>query len=150
MGDQWASRLQKLTRDECMELLRSQLHLGRVGYVVEGVPVILPVNFMVDGESVVFVTARGSKLSWLSTRSRVAFEVDAGRPLDESGWSVLVHGTAHEVTNPDELEALRQGPLHSWAVSPDEHWVRISLDEISGRRLRRRVREVGPDDEAGD
>jgi uncharacterized protein len=150
MGDQWASRLQKLTRDECMELLRSQLHLGRVGYVVEGVPVILPVNFMVDGESVVFVTARGSKLSWLSTRSRVAFEVDVGRPFDESGWSVLVHGTAHEVTDPDELAALRQGPLHSWAVSPDEHWVRISLDEISGRRLRRRVRKVGRDAETED
>jgi len=150
MGDQWESRLQKLTRDECVELLRSQLRLGRIGYVVEGVPVILPVNFVVDGESVVFVTARGSKLSWLSTHSRVAFEVDLGRPLDESGWSVLIHGTAHEVTDPVELEALRQGPLHSWAVSPDEHWVRISLDQISGRRLRRRVREVGPDAEAGD
>jgi nitroimidazol reductase NimA-like FMN-containing flavoprotein (pyridoxamine 5'-phosphate oxidase superfamily) len=150
MGDQWASRLQKLTRDECLELLRSQLHLGRVGYVVDGAPVILPVNFVVDGESVVFVTTRGSKLSWLSTHSRVAFEVDLGRPLDESGWSVLIHGTAYEVTDPAELEALRQGPLHSWAVSPDEHWVRISLDQISGRRLRRRVREVGPDAEAGD
>lgn len=150
MGDQWESRLQKLTRDECMELLRGQLLLGRIGYVVEGVPVILPVNFAVDGESVVFVTARGSKLSWLSNHARVAFEVDVGRPLDESGWSVLIHGTAHEVADPVELEALRQGPLHSWAVSPAEHWVRISLDEISGRRLRRRVREVGPDAEAAD
>jgi nitroimidazol reductase NimA-like FMN-containing flavoprotein (pyridoxamine 5'-phosphate oxidase superfamily) len=150
MGDQWEGRLQKLTRGECMELLRSKLHLGRVGYVIEGVPVILPVNFVVDGESVVFVTAKGSKLSWLSNHSRVAFEADRGRPLDESGWSVLVHGSAQEVTDEAELETLRQGPLHSWAVPAGEHWVRISLDEISGRRLRRRVREVGSDAEPGD
>jgi uncharacterized protein len=150
MGDQWESRLHKLSRAECIELLRSHLHLGRIGYVIDGLPVILPVNFVVDGESVVFVTAKGSKLSWLSNHMRVAFQADHGRRLDESGWSVLVHGTAQEVTDPAELEMLRQGPLHSWAVAPGEHWIRISLDEISGRRLARRVREVGSDVDVGD
>jgi nitroimidazol reductase NimA-like FMN-containing flavoprotein (pyridoxamine 5'-phosphate oxidase superfamily) len=150
MGDQWESRLHKLNRAECIELLRSHPDLGRIGYVIDGVPVILPVNFVVDAESVVFVTARGSKLSWLSSHTRVAFQVDHGRRLDESGWSVLVHGTAQEVTDSAELEALRRGPLHSWAVASGEHWVRISLDEISGRRLARRVREVGSDVEVGD
>ena len=37
MGDQWESRLQKLSRARCLELLRSQLHLGRIGYVIDGV-----------------------------------------------------------------------------------------------------------------
>lgn len=143
MGDQWESRLQKLNRAECIELLRSELRLGRIGYVVDGLPMIVPVNFAVDGESVVFVTAAGSKLSWLSTHTRVAFQVDHGRPLDESGWSVLVHGTAQEVTDPAELELLRGGPLHSWAVAAGEHYVRVTIAEVSGRRLARRVREVG-------
>jgi uncharacterized protein len=150
MGDQWDSRLHKLNRGECIELLRSHPDLGRIGYVIDGVPVILPVNFVVDGESVVFVTARGSKLSWLRNHTRVAFQVDHGRRLDESGWSVLVHGTAQEVTDSAELESLRRGPLHSWAIASGEHWVRISLDEISGRRLARRVREVGSAAEVGD
>jgi nitroimidazol reductase NimA-like FMN-containing flavoprotein (pyridoxamine 5'-phosphate oxidase superfamily) len=143
MDDQWGGRLHKLSRDECVELLRGHRHLGRIGYVVDGVPVIVPVSFAVDGESVVFVTARGSKLSWLSNHRRVAFEVDHGRPLDESGWSVLVHGTAQEVTDPAALELLRRGPLRSWAVTSGEHWVRVSHDEVSGRRLARRVRTAG-------
>jgi nitroimidazol reductase NimA-like FMN-containing flavoprotein (pyridoxamine 5'-phosphate oxidase superfamily) len=151
MSEQRASRLQELTRDECIELLRSYLYFGpgHIGYVVDGAPVILPVNFVVDGESVVFCTAKGSKLSWLSKHSRVAFEVDHGRPLDHSGWSVLVRGSAHEVTDPDELDTLRQGPLHSWAVPSAEHWIRISLDEISGRRLDRRGIDGSPDRRAG-
>jgi len=150
MSDQRDGRLQELSRDECLELLRGGNFLGRIGYVVDGLPIILPVNFVVDGESVVFSTARGSKLSWLSSHNRVAFQADHGRPLDRSGWSVLVHGTAREVTDPAELEALRQGPLHSWTVPSAEHWVRVSVDAISGRRLERDVREVGLDAERDD
>jgi uncharacterized protein len=149
MGDQWEGRLHKLSRAECIELLRSHLHVGRIGYVVDGVPMILPVNFVVDGESVVFLTAGGSKLSWLSNHARVAFQADHGRRLDESGWSVLVHGAAQEVTDSAELELLRRGPLHSWAVASGEHWIRISLEDVSGRRLARRVREAGSEVESG-
>ncbi|MEO8898083.1 MAG: pyridoxamine 5'-phosphate oxidase family protein [Candidatus Dormibacter sp.] len=81
-------------------------------------------------------TAKGSKLSWLSNHSRVAFEADESRPSDRAGWSVLIRGSAHEVTDPDELDALRQGPLQSWVNPTTEHWVRIRVDEISGRALR--------------
>jgi uncharacterized protein len=145
MSDQHTARLQKLTRFECLELLRSEPFLGRIGYVVNGLSVIFPVNFVVDGESLVFSTAKGSKLSWLNNHSRVAFEADHGRPLDRSGWSVLVHGTAHEVTDAAELDTLRRGPLQSWAIPSAEHWVRITIDEISGRRLERIVRRIAPD-----
>jgi nitroimidazol reductase NimA-like FMN-containing flavoprotein (pyridoxamine 5'-phosphate oxidase superfamily) len=150
MNDQRDGKLQELTREECIELLRSHLFFGRVGYVVDGVPVILPVNFVVDGESVVFCSSKGSKLSWLSNHSRVAFQADHGRPLDRSGWSVLVHGTAAEVTDPSELETLRQGPLHSWTVPATEHWVRISIDRITGRRLEREVRDADVNDDLDD
>jgi uncharacterized protein len=142
MSDQPESRLQELTRDQCLDLLESHLFLGRIGYVVDGLPIIVPVNFVVDGESVVYSTAKGSKLSWLSNHSRVAFQADHGRPADRSGWSVLIHGTAREVTDPAELEALRAGSLRSWAFPAADHWVRISIDHISGRRIERGVRRV--------
>ena len=129
------SQLLELTRDECLALLRGNRYLGRIGYVVDGVPVIVPVNFVLDDESVVFSTNQGSKLSWLGNHSRVAFQVDQGRPFDESGWSVLVRGTAQEVTDQAEVRALRRGP-RSWATAPaTEHWVRITIEEISGRQL---------------
>jgi hypothetical protein len=39
------------------------------------------------------------------------------------------------VTDPQELEELRRGPLKSWATPESEHWIRISIDQISGRRI---------------
>jgi nitroimidazol reductase NimA-like FMN-containing flavoprotein (pyridoxamine 5'-phosphate oxidase superfamily) len=77
----------------------------------------------------------GSKLSWLSLRERVAFEADESRPADHEGWSVLIQGVAREVTRPEELAVLRRGPVRSWLRSPHEHWVRISIEAMSGRAL---------------
>lgn len=136
MSAQRRNELYELSRAECLALLRGNLYLGRIGYVVEGVPVIVPVNFVLDGETVVFCTAKGSKLSWLSNHSRIAFQADEGHDLAESGWSVLIRGTAEEITDPAEVRALRRGP-RSWAVPSAEHWVRITIDRISGRRLGR-------------
>jgi nitroimidazol reductase NimA-like FMN-containing flavoprotein (pyridoxamine 5'-phosphate oxidase superfamily) len=130
-------QLRELSREECLALLRGNLYLGRIGYVVDGVPVIVPVNFVVDGDTVVFCTAKRSKLSWLSNHSRIAFQADQGHPLDESGWSVLIRGTAHEISDPAEVRNLRRGP-RSWAVPSTERWVRITIDQISGRWLGRR------------
>lgn len=128
-------RIEELTREECLELLQYKSFVGRVAFVIDGEPLILPVNYLAEAEAIVFCTAPGTKLSALGGGARVAFEVDSSRPLYHSGWSVVVRGEAREVTGPQELEKLRHSPLRSWAVSPGEHWVRISIDEISGRRL---------------
>ena len=106
-------------------------------FVVDGRPMVLPVNYLAEGGSVVFCTAPGTKLSNLREGAAVVFEVDASRPLYNSGWSVLVQGMAREVTDPRELDLLRRGPLKSWATPSSEHWIRISIDEISGRRIPR-------------
>jgi len=39
------------------------------------------------------------------------------------------------VTDPEVLDRLRRGPLKSWAVPAAQHWVRISIDAISGRQI---------------
>ncbi len=129
--------LTTLTREECLERLQAAV-IGRIGYVEDGMATIIPVNFaMLDG-AIVFCTAKGSKLSWLSLRGRLTFEADETSSIDHEGWSVLVRGVAREVTLPNELAALRRGPLRSWWASPDEHWVRITINSISGRALRSR------------
>jgi nitroimidazol reductase NimA-like FMN-containing flavoprotein (pyridoxamine 5'-phosphate oxidase superfamily) len=131
--------LRELSRDECLALLRGNVngYVGRIAYVVGGTPVIVPVNFVLDGETVVFCTAGGTKLDGLRRHRRIAFQADQTHTLDESGWSVLIRGTAREITDPAELRDLRRGPL-SWAVAPTEHWMRITSGEISGRWLGRR------------
>jgi nitroimidazol reductase NimA-like FMN-containing flavoprotein (pyridoxamine 5'-phosphate oxidase superfamily) len=128
--------IEVLSRDECLNLLQYKAFVGRVGFVTEGRPFVMPVNYLCEDDSVVFCTAEGTQLGGVGDGAPVAFEVDDSSAMEHSGWSVLVHGTAREVTDPQELEALRRGPLRSWARRPAEHWVRIPIDEISGRRLR--------------
>lgn len=136
MIEQREPQLQSLDREECLQLLQ-KADVGRIGYVVDGAAIILPVNFTMLGADIVFCTAKGGKLSWLSNHSHVAFEVDEGRPADREGWSVLLHGTAREVTDPGELDSLRRGPMPSWVNSSNDHWVRITIQDVSGRAVRR-------------
>jgi len=132
-----ATNLQELSAQESLTLLRDKSYVGRVAFVVDGRPFILPVNYLAEGDSVVFSTGTGTQLAALGTGAQVAFEVDNSRPLDHAGWSVVVHGAAREITDPDEVERLRRGPLKSWANWSPQHWVRISIAEITGRRLTR-------------
>jgi uncharacterized protein len=134
MCELYEPHLTTLTREECLEFLQGAV-VGRIGYVADGIAIIIPVNFaLLDGD-IVFCTAKGSKLNWLSLRERVTFEADESRPADHEGWSVLIRGVAREVTHPEELAVLRRGPLHSWLRSPHENWVRISIESMSGRAL---------------
>ena len=129
------TRIETLDREECMRLLTYKSFVGRIAFVVDGQPLVLPVNYLAEGDSVVFCTAPGTKLGALKDGARVAFEVDDSRPLYHAGWSVLVKGTAAEITDEAELDKLRRGPLRSWATSASEHWVRVTIDDISGRRI---------------
>jgi uncharacterized protein len=134
MNQARVTRAEEISRAECLELLQYNSYVGRLGFSVDGRPMVLPVNYVAGDASLVFCTARGSELSG-AIGTRVAFEVDGIRSLYRSGWSVLVQGVAEEVTDPTEIEQLRRGPLKSWAAPGPQQWVRVSIDEISGRRL---------------
>lgn len=127
--------IEQISEQECRELLQTKSKLGRVAFILDGRPMVLPVNYRAGRDSVVFCTREGTKLEALRNGAPAAFEVDASRPLYHSGWSVLVQGKAEEITDPKELDELRRGPLKSWATPGSEHWIRISIDQISGRRI---------------
>lgn len=129
------TRVTELSREESIRLLQDKSFVGRVGFMATGQIVVLPVNYLAEDDVIYFCTADGTKLSALSGGAAVAFEVDSSQPMYHSGWSVLVHGTAHEVTDPDDLERLRRGPLKSWAITRAQHWVRITIETISGRQI---------------
>jgi hypothetical protein len=46
---------------------------------------------------------------------------------------VLVQGFAQEVTDLKEVAHLRQGVLRLWGTARPEHWIRVSLDHVTGR-----------------
>lgn len=131
------SLAEPLDTEDCLDLLQKKAKVGRVGFIFEGDPMILPVNYQCDRSSVVFRTSEGTSLSFLGG-TRVAFEIDSSDSLTHSGWSVLVHGVARRITDAEELTRLRRGPLQSWGrqdVDDDDHWVLIPIEDISGRRI---------------
>jgi uncharacterized protein len=125
-----------LTRAESLDLLQHRASIGRLAFIAGGHPMILPVNYAADKDTIVFCTMPGTKLSAVGAGAEVVFEVDMNSAEYRSGWSVIVRGTAREITDARRLDGLRWGALRSWAVPSTEQWVEISIDEISGRIIR--------------
>ena len=119
---------------QCQELLAGCI-VGRIGMFVNGEPVILPVNYRYVRGSVVFRTALGEKSDAAVMEKPVAFEIDDWDPARETGWSVLVKGTAHEV-DADDAAVVEASTLQPWARAVERDiWVRIVPNEITGRRI---------------
>lgn len=123
-----------IERRECLELLASDV-VGRVA-IVEGTgPLVLPVNYALYGEQVVFRTGPGSKLA-ASRGRQVCFEVDAFDRETRSGWSVVVRGRLEEVQEFDRSLAAIEHLAEPWLGSEPPNIVRLVPAIISGRRVR--------------
>jgi len=123
-----------LDRDECLRLL-GEVHVGRVGISTEALPVVLPVNFVLDGERVVFSSAPGTKLYVAATGAQMTFEADDVDPTARTGWSVCVTGPGTLVDDPAEVDRLRDLPLDTWAPAGRPSFVVIEAQVVTGRRL---------------
>lgn len=129
--------LEVLPFEVCLQVLAS-VPVGRVGFFADGEVVILPVNHLVDGQDVVFRTARGAKLSAAEGQDLVAFEVDDYDEQTQSAWSILVTGRAEMVDEEAEIQRLSRRGLHPWASAVERpFWIRIRPTAVSGRRLRK-------------
>lgn len=126
--------LEVLDRDECFRLLGLN-GVGRVAVVDGGHPVILPVNYVVDAERVLFRTAPGTKLDSAVRTQRVAFQIDNADPMYHTGWSVLVIGRCEEIADPARRAEIERLPLRPWAQGAKDHIVAIAAEEVSGRRV---------------
>lgn len=137
--------LQRLSAQECWKRLGTH-GIGRLARVTgspDAAPVLVPVNFLVDGRTVVYRTDPAGAAAG-APGTKVAFETDY---LDEGhgvGWSVLVSGTVEEITDPAAVQDLGRRPgAEPWAGGVRELWLRIVPDEVSGRTIRT-LPEAGP------
>jgi uncharacterized protein len=126
--------LEILHLGDCFLLLKS-VPVGRIAFAAGGEVVILPVNFLVDGQDVVFGTGTGSKLSALEVGHYVGFEADSYDAATAAGWSVVVNGLAEVVRDDDETARLDALGLAPWGGdAAGRAWVRIRPSSITGRR----------------
>jgi len=122
--------LEELDEAECFILLHSRT-LGRVGVHVGEQLAILPVYYAIMDHDVVFRTAPGTKLDAAVLGTRVVFEVDNASP----GWSVLIRGHAHEISDDTALVHATTLLGHDWPAGERERYVRIVGEQVTGRRL---------------
>ncbi|MEU5664478.1 pyridoxamine 5'-phosphate oxidase family protein [Streptomyces longwoodensis] len=125
----------ELGRQECLRLL-VMAPVGRIVYTRQALPVITPVNFGLDADgAVVLRTSTASGLVHAVDGAVVAFEADEVDADMHSGWSVVVTGRAGIVTDPAEAARLERVTPNSYAPSPEEVFVRIEPELVTGREL---------------
>ncbi|SNX56058.1 nitroimidazol reductase NimA-like FMN-containing flavoprotein (pyridoxamine 5'-phosphate oxidase superfamily) [Streptomyces sp. TLI_55] len=125
----------ELERQECLRLL-AEVPMGRIVHTRQALPAVLPVNFCLDGDGAVLLrTAAASELVRAIDGAVVAFEADQVDAGTHSGWSVVVTGAASVVRDPAEHDRLTRTGPRSWVPSPDEVFVRIEPDLVTGRAL---------------
>jgi uncharacterized protein len=128
MTDGTRPRVQVLAGDE----------IGRLGYLSGNGAIVVPVNYALDGETVVFRTDPGTKFEQ-GPRHRVSFEVDCFDRERRTGWSVVATGRLEEVTPYDAttFDRVRRLAVHPWAGGDKGHWMRLVPDRVTGRRVSR-------------
>jgi uncharacterized protein len=125
-----------LSSEECLHLLASQ-QVGRLAVLAGQYPMVVPVNYAIDGDVIVFRSGPGTKLRAAQHRN-VAFEVDEIDLDERHGWSVLATGQAEIVTDdhdPSLVSRTKALPIDPLESDEKETWVRILVASVSGRRI---------------
>jgi nitroimidazol reductase NimA-like FMN-containing flavoprotein (pyridoxamine 5'-phosphate oxidase superfamily) len=126
-------RASGLSQQECLTLLAAS-DVGRVAFSYHALPAIVPVTFAVNDDEIVIRTSPGSRLAMAGEGSVVSFEVDEVEPALRSGWSVVVTGLAHEITDPQEQREWSRR-IQPWAPGPRDFFLRIPMTIVTGRRI---------------
>jgi nitroimidazol reductase NimA-like FMN-containing flavoprotein (pyridoxamine 5'-phosphate oxidase superfamily) len=117
-----------LDEEESRYLLRSET-VGRLAFTEHAGPTVLPVNFAIVDDAVVFRTE--ATLAERVLDRPVSFQADRIDPVRRIGWSVLVRGLAELLDD----DAIHDGSVEPWAPGDRFVYVRILPSEITGRRL---------------
>jgi nitroimidazol reductase NimA-like FMN-containing flavoprotein (pyridoxamine 5'-phosphate oxidase superfamily) len=137
--------MERLTREESFDLLDA-CNVAHIGLIADGSPYVTPMSFVRRDDRILFRTEAGKKLDALRDHPAVCIEVSV---FDEGtgDWvSVIVDGTAREVTDDqikqaavngliDKYSAVLGDPLGRGGLQPLpglSHVIEVTIDQISG------------------
>jgi nitroimidazol reductase NimA-like FMN-containing flavoprotein (pyridoxamine 5'-phosphate oxidase superfamily) len=127
--------MRELSAEECRHLIRDG-GVGRVAFRTPSGQQIVPVNFTLHGDSIVFRTNPYSELGSYGADSEAAIEVDVLDQERRTGWSVVARGRLHVVSSPRELAAIRSdGDPQPWADGVRRLYLKLTWRDITGRRV---------------
>jgi hypothetical protein len=125
-------RRREICRRECLDLL-AQAKVGRVVFVRGALPEVIPVCYLVAGETVVFGVHSTSPVAQEMEGSIVTFQVDSFDSERECGWHVRAVGTFQPTLTPDELAVIGVVVPQPWAVGETlERVLQVDLEVVGG------------------
>ena len=132
--------LDRLDEAECMELLADG-GMGRLVFTSRYGPTALPVEYKMDGESIVLGTwdrvfDEDLRTGIAYADYQVAVEVEEIDPQAHDGWIVLARGAAHHLDTEAERAPFIDAGLEPWVENVPAHFIRVSPTSIFGVRLR--------------
>ena len=127
--------VQNLENHECWALLRT-VSVGRLAVLADGQPDIFPINYTVDGGTLVFRTGEGTKLAGATGGANVALEADGVDATTGLAWSVVVKGAAAAVTGTEQILDTAALYLFPWQAGRKDAFVRVTPGTITGRRFK--------------
>jgi uncharacterized protein len=95
---------------------------------------VVPVNYGLDGRTVILRTGDTALLEAARAGRRCAFQVDDIEPALRSGWTVLIDATVVEVDDEDVVDRLAR-LVDPWVRGPLPHVLLLQATGISGRSL---------------
>lgn len=102
----------RLSQEEARALLTAS-RVGRLGCVFEGGPYVVPINYVLDGESIYVHSLPGRKLEALRANPRACLQVD--EVTDSYHWrSAIAYGAYEELTDPNERDRAVRALLGSF------------------------------------
>lgn len=123
-----SNHLAVLSRDQCVDLL-CEATLGRIATVIDGYPVVFPVNCLVvrdDATVRIHLRTRiGNSID--QPFEKACFQIDGAD--SNAGWSVLVRGRLRAVNPAVHYDS------HPLVHAGRDQWLEIVVSEITGRRL---------------
>lgn len=132
------ARVDTLDEDACRRLI-SPGGIGRIAYKGRYGLAVIPVNYALDGDTVVFRTTAGSALDEdlrtgiADADYLVAFEIDHIDEARHEGWSVLIQGTAHHLESEAERAAVAHLDVRPWPGGSKDLYFRITPTRTTGR-----------------
>jgi uncharacterized protein len=124
----------ELDREECLELLTAK-SVGRIAYAADYGARILPVNYVLADDSIIFRTVPNGEIFHHALNSLCAFEIDDTDEFFESGWSVVAIGRL-ELATGDDFDHMRYAKFpQPWATGSRYMFVRLPCTQVSGRRV---------------
>jgi uncharacterized protein len=136
MTDAPDATLDAIPAEACYELLATH-EFGRIGVNAQHYPLIIPVNYAMDGRTIVVRTHPGTMLT-AAAHTNVTFEVDEVDRRTRSGWSVLVRGQAEVVGEEHRADLVARTEatgVQPWAPGEHGSWLRLIPHAVSGRRI---------------